>query len=188
MSPFPTRLAACLACVAVCGVLPATEPRPLPPELLESFTRSIQPLLLNRCAAGGCHGGRKGHEPLLLRHNAAGQIDRDLTLANLDAFRRGATTPEQARERTAALAVAHPEGSRTAPLSTAQMNALRTWLVAAAEADARPVHQAAAAAAPPNRFRTMLDAARDPTPLWPPPQEPKGVIFKKDDGEAAGDE
>ena len=46
----------------------------------------------------------------------------------------------------------------------------------------------AAAAASPNRFRTMLDAARDPTPLWPPPQEAKGVIFKKDDGEAASDE
>lgn len=187
-----------VALLAVGGGLHAAEPGTtppdvLPPDLIESFTRSIQPLLLNRCATGGCHAGRTGHAPLLRRQNAAGQIDRDVTLANIDALRTGAETPEKAHARTAALAVSHPGKKSPAPLSVAQMNRLRSWLVAASEADAVPIadpavrtaaHVAPATApatnAKPNRFRELLENARNPTPLWPPPQEPKGLILKND--------
>jgi len=193
-----------VASVAVCGGVHGAEPGPLPPhvlppDLVESFTKSVQPLLLNRCATGGCHAGQSGHAPLLRRHNAAGQIDREVTLANIDALRRVAETPAKARERTAILAVSHPGKKGPAPLSMPQMKALRAWLVAASEADAPPptetavrnaAHVAPAPAAPataatPNRFRDLLENARNPMPLWPPPQEPKGVILKDEpaDGE-----
>jgi hypothetical protein len=191
------RFASFVAPFAVCGGVHAAEPGPLPPELVESFTKSIQPLVLNRCATGGCHAGQRGHAPLLRRQNAAGQIDRELTLANIDALRRGAETPAKARARTAILAVRHPGNTSPAPLSMPQMNILRSWLIAASEADAQPTadpavrtaaHVAPAPAAPatnapttnakPNRFRDLLENARNPAPLWPPPQEPKGVILK----------
>ncbi len=48
------RFASFVAPLVVCGGVHAAEPGPLPPELVESFTKSIQPLLLNRCATGGC--------------------------------------------------------------------------------------------------------------------------------------
>lgn len=198
MRPSLAPFAFFVALLAIGGGLHAAEPGPLPPDVLppdlvESFTRSIQPLLLNRCATGGCHAGRTGHSPLLRRHNAAGQIDRDVTLANIDALRAGAKTPAQAHERAVILAVSHPGKKSPAPLSTAQMNTLRSWLVAASEADEPPTtdpavrtaaHVAPATApatnAKPNRFRDLLENARNPTPLWPPPQEPKGVILKND--------
>ena len=170
--------------LAVCGGSAGAEPGPPTPELMEpspeiveSFTRSIQPLLLNRCATGGCHAGQTGHAPLLRRHNAVGQIDRELTLANIDALRRIARTPGETNERTAMLVVSHPGKKSPAPLSIAQMNSLRSWLVAASVADAPPPTTTAAA---PNRFRDLLENARNPTPLWPPPQKPKGLIFKDD--------
>ena len=203
------RFASFVAPLAVCGGAHAAEPGPLPPELVESFTKSIQPLLLNRCATGGCHAGQRGHAPLLRRQNAAGQIDRELTLANIDALRLGADTPAKARARAAILTVSHPGKTSPAPLSVAQMNMLRSWLVAASEADAPPTadpavraaahvapapnasapaattKNAPATSATPNRFRDLLENARNPAPLWPPPQEPKGVILKDEpaDGE-----
>ncbi len=205
MRPSLAPFASFVVLLAIGGGLHAAEPEPLPPDVLppdlvESFTRSIQPLLLNRCATGGCHAGRTGHAPLLRRHNAAGQIDRDVTLANIDALRAGAKTPAQAHERAVILAVSHPGKKSPAPLSVAQMNTLRSWLVAASEADAAlttdskigtaattaPAPPPTANAAKPNRFRDLLENARNPVPLWPPPQEPKGVILK--DAPADGNE
>ena len=58
----------------------------LPPELVGRFTRQVQPLLVNRCAAGACHGGPAGHEPRFERGPVSARPDRMHTLANIDTF------------------------------------------------------------------------------------------------------
>ena len=54
------------------------------PAIVGSFTRAIQPLLLNRCAAGACHGGTQGTEPKLIRGPVHGRVNRKTTLMNLE--------------------------------------------------------------------------------------------------------
>ena len=53
------------------------------PPGLASFTRAIQPLLLNRCAAGACHGSPAAARPQLIRGPTRGRVDRPTTLENL---------------------------------------------------------------------------------------------------------
>lgn len=49
------------------SIRPVPLPQNISPDLLTSFTRVIQPVLLNRCAAGACHGGRQSPFPQLDR-------------------------------------------------------------------------------------------------------------------------
>ncbi|NBW87768.1 MAG: hypothetical protein EBR23_13320, partial [Planctomycetia bacterium] len=55
-----------LACAGALAILPAGA-HDLPPELVARFTRQVQPLILNRCAAGACHGGPAAHAPRFAR-------------------------------------------------------------------------------------------------------------------------
>lgn len=177
-----------IAAAIVCLPVIAADPVPPSPAVVESFTRSVQPLLLNRCATGGCHAGRNAKAPVFLRGNAAGQIDRDVTLANLESLRKGNHAPERVRDTIARLAGPHPAVRSPSPLEPAKLAMLRDWLLEACKVDAceasdsgRVTTASNTAATPtPNRFREMLQRANDPTPLWPPPQEPKGVILKND--------
>ena len=59
--------------------------RDLPPRSVESFTQTIQPLLLNHCATGGCHGPRSPSEFRLLRIPPGRPPSRRLTQRNLHA-------------------------------------------------------------------------------------------------------
>ena len=45
----------------------------LPPQLMARFTRQVQPLILNKCAAGACHGGPSAHSPAFNRGDVRGQ-------------------------------------------------------------------------------------------------------------------
>ena len=55
----------------------------MPPGIVESFTRVVQPLLLNSCSARGCHG-MGGDNPFLLHRSGRGhQPSRRITLRNL---------------------------------------------------------------------------------------------------------
>jgi hypothetical protein len=167
-----------------------------PREIVASFTQRVQPLLLNHCAAGACHGGGRSPPPRLERGPGDRAPDHTVTRANLAAFLAAVGPDRDQRALTAMLAAGHPtkvrpRSRRAAPLSPSERLTLDRWLtqvraaeLAAAHADPGVVQASAEmtepATAQPNRFRAMLDAAANP-PALPPPQEPQGVIFKNDE-------
>jgi hypothetical protein len=196
--PRAVRRLPALVLLAVPGmlVMPAVLPlaaraADLPPAIVADFTRRVQPLVLNRCAAGGCHGGSESPAPKFVRRDPRGGIDRRTTLANMQAVLE-AVGPERDASRLALLlASRHPASAKlptlTAPPLTPQERATLDGWLAAVRASERRIYDPAlrqasaqAAVAPPlNRFQALLDAAANP-PQLPPPQEPQGVIFPKD--------
>jgi hypothetical protein len=165
----------------------------LPPEVIGGFTRKLQPLIVNKCAAGACHGGPSAHEPRFDRGPVSGRLDRSSTLANMDLFLDTIGTDRDPRRLITMLSSKHPaaaskSGLAAAPLSVQERITIENWLAAVriAETGRRfdpAVRQASAqvdAAPRRNPFRDLLDGATTPQAL-PPPQEPQGVIFKKDD-------
>jgi hypothetical protein len=151
----------------------------LPPGLLGGFTRSVQPLLLNKCATGACHGGPTAHEPRLRRPDVHGTIDRKSTLANLETFLSMLGPSRAPQPLVELLSVQHPRkpASRRLvmkPLTPAERVTLESWIEALrdterhdseqpvrlanhAEAEEQPT-----AAARPNRFRVLLDTGAPP--------------------------
>lgn len=191
-----SRSAVCAIGIAVGACLPAAA-ADLPPPVVAKFTRHVQPLLLNKCAAGACHGGPSAPALKLHRGFGGASLDRETTLANLDSFLAAVGPDRDPRGLVAMLAVRHPasagtRGTIAAPLSPRERITLESWLeaVRTTEPPRRfdpAVTPAAAsvvepAAAQPNRLRALLDAAANP-PQLPPPQEPQGIIFKPDAGE-----
>jgi hypothetical protein len=59
--------------------------RGMPPGVVENFTQTIQPLLINHCAAAGCHGPQSPSEFQLLRIPHGRPPSRRLTQRNLQA-------------------------------------------------------------------------------------------------------
>lgn len=57
--------------------------RSLPPGTVETFTNSIQPMLLNNCTAAGCHGPGSGNEHRWVRISVSRTSSRRLTQRNL---------------------------------------------------------------------------------------------------------
>ena len=168
--------------------------------LVGSFTSSIQPLLLNRCAAGKCHGVNTADTdtavPQFRRQSIRGTISREMTLANIEAL-TATVLPDFDSRRLLGPASSPHGGGSLPPLSPPQLQRLAIWLQAALQQQATwgrveqasfetPVPaarqavtpaagMAAAAAATTNRFQKMLDDAANPQPL-PPPQQPPGII------------
>lgn len=195
--------------------LPDEQPRPLPgrrlPDLppaaefdaavVASFTSGIQPLLLNRCAAGKCHGGSEAALPQLHRQSFRGTINRELTLHNIQAVTSAVLPDFDTRRLLGPASQPHGGGSQP-PLTAAQLQRLAIWINAALAQRARwarveqasfqqvppatssPTPQPTTATPPPdNRFQRMLDDAANPQPL-PPPQQPTGLIPLEDLPEA----
>ena len=203
MTSLGLLLVAAARAVAV-EILPAVPARPLPvpepvvaaanlpPEVVADFTRRVQPLVLNRCAAGACHGGPDCPEPRFIRPDARGGIDRRSTQANLRALLVAVGPDRSAAQLAALLAAGHPAKPASprlvaAPLTPQERVNLERWLGGVQLAERRgvgdpAVRQAAATepvAATPNRFKALLDTATNP-PVFPEPEEPKGVIFPPD--------
>lgn len=165
----------------------------LPPDLIGRFTRQVQPLIVNRCAAGACHGGPAGHEPRFERGPVSARPDRGHTLANITTFLETVGDDRDPTELVRMLAATHPAKpgrSRftAAPLTASERRTIEAWLADVRLAEA-PVHRdpavlQASATVPqapaPNRLRDLLDSAANP-PLLEPPREPPGVIFRRDD-------
>ena len=182
-----------IVAIAVLGGTPSLLPAAdLPPHLMARFTKHVQPLILNKCAAGACHGGPTAHAPHFNRGDVSGRIDRGVTLANVETLFRSIGKEGNATPFLTAISARHPASSTgssltMAPLTTAERATLEQWLTAAtgrryleASRQKTPGIAPQASAAPlPNRFRAMLDAAANPAPL-PPPQEPQGIILGKD--------
>lgn len=171
------------------------------PAALGSFTRAIQPLLLNRCATGACHGGPQAAAPQLERGPLHGRADRTTTLANLqqvtkavddsggtDAFLRQVLTGHDHLPRRDG----RPSHTDDKVLSSRERQLLEAWLTLSlppmASGSASPVSRPAAvqpagfeaplATAPqparPNRFRRLLEQAANP-PQLPLPRATKGL-------------
>lgn len=185
------RLAASV--IGLLGSLPiAATAADLPPHLMARFTRHVQPLLLNKCAAGACHGGPTAHVPQFNRGDRTGLIDRGVTIANIETLFREIGKEGNTTAFLTTVSARHPASSTSksltmTPLTTMERATLEQWLksatgrndVAEAKTATAPVSPQASAAQPPNRFRAMLDAAANP-PRLPPPQEPQGIILGKD--------
>jgi len=194
-----------IAIVAAMAASIAVPPEPaaatdLPPDVVASFTHRVQPLVLNRCAAGACHGGPDSPAPRFRRAAVGAQPDRQHTRANLAALLEAVGPARDPRPLAALLAAGHPtqggtSSRRASAFTTAERVTLDRWLadVRAAERLAAPVDRGVVPVAAevaidepapprPNRFRELLDAAANP-PALPPPQEPSGVIFKPDSPE-----
>jgi hypothetical protein len=171
---------------------PAATAASLPPDIVADFTRRVQPLVLNRCAAGACHGGPDCPEPQFIRPDARGGIDHRSTQANLQALLAAVGPDRNGATLAALLAAGHPVTPPSprltaAPLSKQERLNLERWLGGVRLAEARlsgdpAVVQASAiepTPPPPNRFKAMLEEAANP-PQLPEPEEPRGVIFPKD--------
>lgn len=59
--------------------------RRLPVDVVEEFTTTVQPLLINRCSAGGCHGPSSASEFRLIRPRLGRGLERPFTQRNLHA-------------------------------------------------------------------------------------------------------
>lgn len=188
-----------LASLTIAFALAATAPArgsDVPPEVVAKFTRQVQPLLVNRCAAGACHGGPAGHEPRFERGPASARPDRLDTLTNMRTFLDTVGKDRDPQELVSLLSVKHPAKptkSRlaAAPLTASERLTIESWLAAVKVAESgrrrdpavRQVSAEAPVAAPRNPFRDLLDTAANP-PAFEEPKEPGGAIFKKDDGVA----
>jgi hypothetical protein len=192
-------LPAAACCVALATPAGAAD---LPPDLVSRFTRQVQPLLLNRCATGACHGGPRGHAPLFHREPATSAH----TLANAAAFRDLLGPDGDPAPLVQRLSVRHPAEttSRTlvmTPLTPRERAVLEGWLTdTRLAAGRRPIRDPSVApvsheepAAPPrpsNRLRTLLDTGAPPPAPREPPREGKsaftGIIDLRGAPEAAG--
>jgi len=165
----------------------------LPPDLLAGWTRSIQPLLINRCAAGCCHGSSQSPLPRIDRGMPAGGVSRPITLKNIESLRACIGPRPDGRDLVAVAGMPHGEGSHPAddpPLSREECRRVAAWIEAAiATTPSRGVvvashHEPVAGQSAPsteplagNRLKAMLDREANPLPLWPPPQQPQGLLL-----------
>jgi len=155
----------------------------LPTDLVSRFTKQVQPLLLNRCATGACHGGPRGHAPQFHRDPASSGV----TLTNATVFRALLGPDGDPAPLVRRLSVRHPADSKSrtlvmTPLTPRERAVLESWLVDARHATGkRLLHDPDVAPAshteppapprPPNRLRTLLDTgAQPPTPRGQPPE------------------
>lgn len=169
------------------GAAAAAEPSPA---VIADFTRRVQPLLINACGAGACHGGPASPAPRIERPVGGTSVDRRLSLANLHAFLDVVGPQRDPRPLVALLSRKHPAATpgpafAARPLTGQQRIAIETWLERVRQEERRvhrdPEVRLASGtmpepAAPPNRFRMLLHDAANP-PALPPPQRPQGIIF-----------
>ena len=158
----------------------ANDTRPLQPDpTIAEFTRRVQPLLFNRCASGACHGGTQAGSLQFKQRDFSGNITREITLGNMKAILEACGTKRSPASLFKTIAGRHPKHASTPqelarPLSPQERVVLEGWLTTALHdkptAAPRVSHS-------PNRFKQLIDNAANP-PVFPAPQEPKGIILK----------
>ena len=129
------------------------------PAIVGSFTRAIQPLLLNRCAAGACHGGTQGTEPKLIRGPVHGRVNRKTTLMNLESVTSSVMHNAEDTQALALILDHHNTKEnkpvKNKPLLTArEQESLVTWIASL------PRHTSPAPASEPSR-----NPAIEPEPI-----------------------
>jgi len=117
--------------------------RRMPPGSVETFTGSVQPLLLNSCTSGGCHGSPSGSGYRLMRGRPGRPLSRRVTQRNLHATLEwiDRKRPDQSRLLVEAV---RPHGTAEKPALTKKdaekYQQIVQWVHAVAQRD-RPVHR-----------------------------------------------
>jgi len=103
--------------------------RQLPPGTVESFTNTIQPLLVNSCSARACHGSMASNDFQLRRYPHGQKPRRRLTLRNLEAVMRWVDRDDPAASRLLYAAThSHGPAKRSPLLSEPAQQKLLEWL------------------------------------------------------------
>ena len=182
----------------------AAEPsrKEVDPAILGSFTRVIQPLVLNRCATGACHGGSQGAEPKLLRAPIQGQANQRTTLTNLHSIT--VSVQHKSSDRTFLSKILNHHGKKKKQSATKDLLTVHeqelfiTWLTLFSQNEQQQSQQAiplpqsqglkqASFEQPQqrqpmthqqNRFRVLLEQAKNP-PQLPPPRPTPGLRLEE---------
>lgn len=173
---------ACVAFPCIAATARWTSAGEPPPAIVAEFTRQVQPLLLNRCATGGCHGSADVGGLQFVRHDFTGRITREITLANMEAILRACGPERSPTTLIATISGRHPKSAMSPrqlaePLSPAERAMIERWLTSSLTATTFGGSPSSAQRSP-SRFQKLLDDAANPPPL-PPPQEPKGILLKE---------
>jgi len=115
--------------------------RSLPPTVVEQFTQSVQPILLNSCTASGCHGPAEKNRFSLLKPPTGQLATRRLTQRNLASAFQWINPKEPLRSPLLTMPLG-PHGSAKAPIfghphSEAYQRLVRWVLLAAESTSAR---------------------------------------------------
>ncbi|NBP88439.1 MAG: hypothetical protein EBU59_08030 [Planctomycetia bacterium] len=132
LTAFRAWLITAAVVLAITGAAGADEPA-IDPTSLSSFTRAIQPLLLNHCATGACHGGDTAAAPQLRRGPVGGLANRTTTLANLQSITKAVADAGGSQAFLHKVLTGHepnPSPRRGTPLSLSdhERQLLQTWL------------------------------------------------------------
>jgi len=135
--------------------------RGMPPGSVETFTQTIQPVLVNHCSTAGCHGPGTESRFRLLRTPSGRPASRRLTQRNLHSTLEwiDRDVPAASRLLTAPL---HPHGSAQAAVFTDQQVEQYQQLVNWVNQVARSEEPVAGAAQ-----HSKLEAPRPDTRPWP---------------------
>jgi hypothetical protein len=146
----------------------------LSPRTVESFTTAVQPLLLNHCAAGGCHAPSSPARLRLLRMPGDRPPTRRLTQRNLHAV-LGAIDRQAPAESPLLAAATQPHGGATAAVFTsrdaAKVRQLTAWVQAVAAAPPAP-RAASIEPAPPLGQTSAGGSGNGPEGAPSPPADP----------------
>lgn len=108
--------------------------RGLPSHAVESFTSTIQPLLVNNCTTAGCHGPTSSGKLRLLRLSLAGPPNRRLTQRNLHSVWQTIDVNDPAASPLLTQPI-RPHGKAKSPIfsghQAAQYRQLVTWVYTA---------------------------------------------------------
>ncbi len=208
MSTFHQRNAGTflLALLSLTRLVVAADPmieQEINPAILGGFTRSIQPLLLNRCAAGACHGGPQGAEPKLLRGPIHGQVNQKTTLRNLHSILASIQHKSNDLTFLSKILNHHNEREKRSAtnkpfLTTHEQELFATWLSSLSHYSKAPPQPASPSPQSqsvkqarfeqpqqqlmspdrPNRFRLLLEREANP-PQFPPPQVTPGLRLEE---------
>ncbi len=173
------------------------------PAVIGSFTRAIQPLLLNRCAAGACHGGSQGAAPQLLRGPIHGRANQRTTLKNLESITTSVQDKSNDRMFLSKILNHHDKRTKASVpkkelLTAHEQELFVTWLTALHQNEHPQLRSAAPSPQsqrvnpasfelpqpPPaslgqhNRFKILLEQAKNP-PQLPPPRVTHGLRLEK---------
>lgn len=147
--------------------------RGMPPRTVEAFAQTIQPALLNSCAAAGCHGQSSNNGFRLLRTPPGSPASRRLTQRNLYAALEWVNRDNPAASPLVAVPM-RPHGTARAAIFTdrhvAQYRQLLEWCYRVSQVEA-PVLQASfeEEAAGPRAEKKSQPAAM-------PPMKQSGVV------------
>lgn len=115
--------------------------RGMPPGTVESFTQTIQPLLINNCTAAGCHGARAENGFRLLRVPSGRPPTRRLTQRNLHATLKWVNRDDPAASPLLTAAIT-PHGSARAAIfpdhQIAQYQQIVDWVYRVAQCPQPP--------------------------------------------------